>query len=90
MRCLKQLRDLFQKAAHNFPAPCFRQRFRESNLVWLRDGADMNPDVLTQFRFQRIAHSHPAFHGDERDHALALQFIRPADHRRLGDIRVAH
>src|SRR4029077_232663 len=44
--------DFFEKPPHDLPAAGLWQRFREANLVWLCDRADIYADVIAQFRLQ--------------------------------------
>src|SRR5204862_913985 len=51
---------------------------------------NMDTDMFAQFFFQIVRGLHSALHCDESDNALSLQFVRPANDRRFGDLRVTH
>ena len=71
------------------PRPRLGQRGREVDQVGRRDRADLGADMRAQFGLQRRRSFLARDQGDVAVDALALDVVRVADHRGLGDERVA-
>src|SRR4051812_14368986 len=83
-------RDLLQQAAHDFSGAGLRQSFRKTDVVRLCDGANFLRHMVAEFIANSGVGLDATLESHERHQRLAFQFIRPADHRSFGHLRIAH
>src|SRR5687767_11528413 len=80
------LSNVTQQSPHDFPRARFREIRRKNDVVGFGDGADLLGDVLLQFLRETFGCRHAKLDGDKRGQRLALDLVRTADHRSLGDL----
>lgn len=77
--------DFLKEAAHDFPAASFGEGGGEADFVRFCNGTDGLADVVAEFLIEIIGGFDTAFEGDERDDALAFDFVGAADDGGFGD-----
>ena len=77
--------DFLEQSAHDFAAARFWQRFGKANFVRLGDRSDDAANVAAQLFAEFRGGLKSVLQRDKRDHALALDFVGPADDRGFGD-----
>src|SRR5690606_10607536 len=80
--------DLAQDAPHDLARTGLGQGRGEVEQVGAGDRPDLGADLVAQLVRQRLAFRLPLHQGDVGVDALALDLVRAADHRRLGDRRM--
>src|ERR1043166_2663152 len=83
-------RDVAQQTAHDLSAARLRQRVGEAEIVRAREGADLLRDVLAECLPELLGRALARLERHEGGDRLALQLVRPADDRGLGDGGMGH
>src|SRR5438046_6053808 len=78
-------RDVAQQPAHDLSAARLRQRIGEAEIVRTREGADLLRDVLAERLPELLGRALARLERHEGGDRLALQLVRPAGGRGLGD-----
>ena len=79
-----------RKPPHDLAAPRLRQGVGEADVVGPGQRPDVLGDVRLQFGLQLVARRDALLQRHEADDPLALELVRPADHRGLRDLGVMH
>src|SRR5690606_7874006 len=82
--------DLAQYAAHDLARAGLRQTGGRLDEVRPGEGADLGGDDGLELGHQLLGDGNPLHRDDVGIDRLALDIVRAADHRRLGDVVVEH
>src|SRR5690348_6706742 len=82
------LGNLAQDAAHDLARACLRQRIGPLDVIGQRDRPDLLAHFVAEFLLQSVRRLRARDQGDKGIDALPLDFVRAADYRGLGHLRM--